>query len=204
MPGESPALPIYGRKEGLVRSGMVRSCGLLSCLVLASNSGVTCENSISGESYLNSSWDNKRPGVVSDVPQKVVPFLKCQCGALRPGPCKVPCRFIIGLGLYDWQGLDSTPVRARVCRLTPLQTWPCHSGFCTTASIPFQQPISENTGPEKTREVLVLRKAEGWGGFQFGVNLQWTWDCLATLFFSQNHEALFLNKAALRLLEALL
>lgn len=90
-----------GRKEGLVRSGMVRSCGLLSCLVLASNSGVTCENSIIGESYLNSSWDNKRPGVVSDVPQKVIPFLKCQCCALRPGPCKVPCRFIIGFGLYD-------------------------------------------------------------------------------------------------------
>lgn len=109
-----------GRKEGLVRSGMVRSCGLLSCLVLASNSGVTCENSISGESYLNSTWDNKRPGVVSDVPQKVIPFLKCQCCALRPGPCKVPCRFIIGFGLYDWQGLDITPVRARVCCLTPL------------------------------------------------------------------------------------
>lgn len=89
-----------GRKDWFI-VGMVRSCGLLSCLVLASNSGVTCENSISGESYLNSSWDNKRPGVVSDVPQKVIPFLKCQCCALRTGPCKVPCRFIIGFGLYD-------------------------------------------------------------------------------------------------------
>lgn len=54
------------QKEGLVCSGMAHSCGILSCLALAY--GVTCENSINGESYLNSSWDNERPGAVSDVP----------------------------------------------------------------------------------------------------------------------------------------
>lgn len=114
--------------------------------------GVTCENSINRESYLNRSWDNKRPGVVSDAPQKVTPSLECPCHALRTDLFEMPSRLLIGFGPYDLTVTRCHSVRAGVCHLNPLSTWPHQSVFCTTASIPFQQSDFRTLSCEKMQE----------------------------------------------------
>lgn len=154
MPGESPALPICRRKDWFLVGWfvLVDHCHvwylLGTCIWLY---GVTCENSISGESYLNSSWDNKDLALCLMFLKKVPPFLKCQCYALRINLCKVPCRFIIGFGLYNWQWLglllEQESAIVLLCRHDPIKV-----GFALQQTSPFSSLISENTGPEKMWE----------------------------------------------------
>lgn len=57
-----------------------------------------------------------------------------------------------------------------------LSQWLLHYSKHPLSAAWFQKTLDLR----RHEKFLVLRKAEGWGGFQFGVNLQWTWDCLAT------------------------